>query len=471
MSAPGGVTANLAYLESVGVWHLVSNNLPAKSCRDAASKRNRLGNTGIPVFDELKSHVGAYAHPDGRRYVAVHCRGHQQRDEEKINAVVGFPVERLNEEELKSAFNLEYGLVNPFLFARQPNTIQIFDLSVVERYFTPHTMMTNAGSDTFGVEFDPRQLVQALPNCSVADMVTDESHGVPTEHSIGILTGNGPESGMELWHRINAKIQSSPRIAFCGDTSFPSVVIQSIPAMGLSMELADREAEVRATVLGGIDRLCAGGATVVGIACNTTQYFSDEISDLCASHCVQFVSLVDETAAALGRMNVQRFDLLGIGAVSDLERWSDFRRIAAQFEIEVPKGEIVKAINDLAFAIKKNPEATGSDVSTLRRLIDGGTQTDTVLLALTELSLVVVQHPKIKSKSRKNIVDTLDFLADRMAATYLEERMAVEPLKPDYRPQGLAEALEPVSSEGPEVLAGVGNGERGERADKRLREG
>src|SRR5205085_7885075 len=102
MSLPSAVAINRTYLESLGLWHVVSRNDPAGTCEDAANKRNRIGNKGIPLSDELKSHVGFYEHADGRRYVVVHCRGHQRRDDKKLSVVVGFRVERVSEEELES---------------------------------------------------------------------------------------------------------------------------------------------------------------------------------------------------------------------------------------------------------------------------------------------------------------------------------------------------------------------------------
>jgi aspartate/glutamate racemase/prolyl-tRNA editing enzyme YbaK/EbsC (Cys-tRNA(Pro) deacylase) len=426
MSFPSAVAANQTYLESLGLWHLVSRNDSAGNCEDAANKRNRLGNKGIPLSDELKSHVGVYEHPDGRRYLVAHCRGHQQRDDKKLGAVLGFTVERLKEEELTSVFGLKHGLVNPFYFARQPNVTQLFDETVLRRYFTPHTMMTNFGDAEYGVEFDPRELVAALPRCTVADIVTVKSRRAPVEHSFGILTGNGPESGLELWKRINDRIHTYPRLRFRGDTRFPRVVVQSIPDMGLSMELAAREKEVRDTVLCGVDLLCVGGASVIGLACNTTQYFSDAVREVCRRHGAQFVSMVDETATVLNREGIGRFDLLGIGAVSDLRRWSDFRRIADRFTIEVPKEADIKRITDLALEVKQSSKPSGRAVSALGRLIDQATVTDTVLLALTELSLVVAKEPKLQERSSKRFIDTLSILANRMADIYLEERLAFD---------------------------------------------
>lgn len=421
MILPKRVAINKAYLERLGVWHLVSRNLPATSCADAAQKRDRLGSVGIPLWDELKSHVGAYEHEShGRRFVVAHCRGHQLRDDNKLNAFVGAMVEKVTADELRSVFGLEYGLINPFAFVQHPLVTQVFDESVLGRYFPPHTMMTNLGDAEYGVEFDPRELVSAMQAAHVGRIVADDHQRAPVEHSLGILTGNSPESGIALWQRINHKIRTEPRLRFRGDTGFPRVVVQSIPEMGLSMELQVREAEVRETVLTGVDRLCSGGATVIGIACNTTQYFTPEVRRVCADHGAQFISLVDETAAVLKGANVRTFDLLGIGAVSDLQRWSDFRRITPMFDIEIPSDRNISRITELAFEVKER-KVSSRAVTSLRNVINQCTVTDTVLLALTELSIVM--ETQKKQRSAKRFVDTLSVLADRMADAYLEERI------------------------------------------------
>jgi aspartate/glutamate racemase len=425
MTLPIEVASNIYYLDSLGIWYLTSRNSPASSCADAATKRSRLGNIGIPRFDELKSHVGAYEHSGGRKYLVAHCRGHQLRDDEKLTALAGAPVERVSDDELDLVFGLKYGIVNPFYFARRPDIRQLFDRSVLERYYPPHTMMTNLGDAEYGVEFDPRDIVRAISNAEECDIVEQTSKRPVIEHCIGILTGNGPESGIALWERINARIRDSRSVPFRGDTGFPRVVIESVPDMGLSMELQSREPEVRETVVNGVERLCDAGATIIGIACNTTQYFSAEVRLVCAKYGATFVSLVDETANLLQRERITTFDLLGIGAVSDLNHWSDFRRLSNTFVIAIPSEADVTRITDLAFEVKKR-RASGRAIAQLGRVIKHATVTDTVLLALTELSIVVETEPRLEKRSGKRFIDTLSVLADRMADMYLTERLALE---------------------------------------------
>jgi len=439
---PYEVAANRSFLRSLGVWHQVTRNrgnlgrvgkpVPATSCADAAYKRDRLGGIGIPLFDELKSHVGGYDHPEGRRYVVAHCRGTQKRDDEKLSKIVGYPVKRLSPDELDTRFGSAHGLVNPFSFARAPQenrVLQVFDETLRDRLAPPYTMMTNLGEATYGVEFYPQELIDALEGVLVRDIIADDASAQrPTFHTLGILTGNGPESGIELWKRINHRIRESRGQRFQGDVSYPHVLIESLPAMGLSMELQSRADDVRKTVLEGIERLCQGGATAVAIACNTTQHFSEEIREVCALYGAQFISLVDETAAWLEREGVTRFDLIGIGAVTDLQHWSDFRRIASRFAIHVPSQAHVLDISDLGFKVKRSPKHNGKDTTKLGSLISQGTQTDTVVIALTELSLVFAEHEKAIAlrAPTKRFVDTLQVLADRMAEMYCSDWVEAE---------------------------------------------
>ena len=104
MEYPAEVSRNLEFFAAHNIWHVVSENPEVHSCADAAQKRNRLGDVGIPLFDELKSGVGAFISPKGRRYVAVHCRGNQQLDYEKLQRVLGASYERLANSELEDAF-------------------------------------------------------------------------------------------------------------------------------------------------------------------------------------------------------------------------------------------------------------------------------------------------------------------------------------------------------------------------------
>lgn len=425
---PAKVQALHVQLENLGLWHLISPNRgQATSCREAAVVRRRLGAVGIPLWDELKSHVGAYESPAGRRYVAAHCRANVARDDSKIDALVGFPVVRVEAEELARVFGLEYGLVNPFALARHLDVLQFFDPSVLAASPAPSTMMTNAGHVEWGVEFHPAQVVERLDRSQVAELAVGT--GVPpvADPALGILTGNGPESGIELWRRINAYVAASPEHAFRGDTSYPRVSVVSLPGMGMSMQLPVRQREVREVVLTGVDTLVSSGASVIGVACNTTQFFSPAIRDRCREHGVSFVSLVDATRKVLRDLGVSKVDLMGIGPVVDLAGWSDFKRLSDEIDIVVPSPRDVAQITELAWEVKARQEHTpGGAVGKLQLMLSRSSSTETILIALTELSVVLAEHPKIASRIQretgKTVVDSLTALAHAMADRFLAQR-------------------------------------------------
>jgi len=421
------VAGHLAFLERRGVWHLASRNSPAFSCADAARKRRRLSHrghdVGIPICDELKAAACVLERPDGHEIVILHCRGHQLLDDEKVTATLGGPVRRMRADELEQTFDLAYGLVSPLAFVARADVRQLFDRTVVEPFFPPHTMMTNLGHREHAVEFRPRELIDVLPRAAVADIARGEDGRLPVEHTLGILTGNGPESGRLLWSRIDQRIREHHEVPFRGDIGLPRVVIESVPELGLSMELADRVSAVQPAVLGAVRRLCEHGATVVGIACNTTQHFAADVRAVCDEHGAEFVSIVDATAAALAHEGIERVAFLGIGAVSDFERWSDFRRIVDDVALQRPADDLIGAIDELAFLVKQKGVVSAT-INSMRDIVRrAAADEDTVVLvALTELSLLVSSQ----RRSRRRFVDTLQILAERMADIYIRERAPLE---------------------------------------------
>lgn len=428
-TADAAALANARFLEKHGVWHLVSTNPPVKSCRDAYDKRWRLGGRGIPLCDELKSNVGATTTADGRReFVAVHCRGHQHLDQQKIERALNGPWDRIEPEELAREFKMGYGTVTPFGFADRPDVRHIFDSTVMERFFPPHTMMTNLGQLTLGVEFEPADLIDALPRSAVASVVRDEDIHLPQAHTLGILTGNSPGSGRLLWEMIDDHIRRANTNIFRGDIAFPPVVIESVPGMGLSMELRLRETEVRPVVLQAVERLCLRGATVIGIACNTTQYFAPEILEVCQRHDAQFVSIADETADHLARLGIERFDFFGISAVADFGGYSAFNRLNDEFDLVRPNEADLEAIARVGFSVKSEG-VNNKPLQGLRNVIRKASATPTIVVALTELSEVLAQH-RFKDID-KTLIDTLAILSSRMADIYLRERVQAGGQRPD----------------------------------------
>jgi aspartate/glutamate racemase len=417
---PDSVNRIIAFANGIELWHSLTMNHEAMSCADAANKRNRLGNTGIPLCDELKSNVGYYCLNGERQFILLHCRGNQKIDEQKVSSLLGFEFNRLPNEELLSIFKCEYGLVNPFLFCLDfPYVEQIFDFSILEDFFPPYTMMTNAGDKCWGIEFKAKQLVNAVPQKRISNIITDDSILEIKKHKIGILTGNSPESGIFLWQKINNAIRIKLNHDFLGDLSLPMVLVESIPEMGLSMELDNRLEDTLNIVKNGISTLCKNGATIIGVACNTTQYFSKEINAICKEYDAEFFSMYDAVNSFLISENIRHFDFFGIRFVTDFTKWSDFKNFQKDFKVEIPSKRNLENINKIAFEVKQR-FVTSTGINALRDVIRNSAKTKNIIIALTEIS-ILLSDQKQRKEDDKRYIDTLSLLANKMADRYLQD--------------------------------------------------
>jgi aspartate/glutamate racemase len=407
------------------VWFLLTRNSAATSCKDASSRRNRLGKEGIPIYDELRSFCGAAYYPDGsRRLVLLHCRANSHFDMDAAARLLGTTkrISRLAPNEL-SRDSADYGTVNPF--SEASDFIQVFDEDVLTQYTPPHTMMTNAGAHTWAVEFRPEEVIPALrqesPEVLVGKITSQAS--LPTRRPVfGIITGNGPESGIALWRYLNEAIHTelSREHRMRGDLSYPKVVVQSVPEMGLSMELAQREDEVWEVIRGAIVQLAGCGVTHLALACNTTQYFSDRIRQVCDS--MVFVSMVDVTSAYIERHHLSDITIIGIPIVSSLGEYSAYSSLI-RLGVRPVEESARPYMEELAYLVKRLDSASpdAKSLNRLQHVIRSGVQTSRVLIALTEVSVLLERFPRLRENiGGKTVIDPLRLCGNALAQIYLD---------------------------------------------------
>ncbi|MCH9648430.1 MAG: hypothetical protein K0U98_09335 [Deltaproteobacteria bacterium] len=439
MSYPEQVITVIERLRSHGVWFQLSENAaPVTSCLDAANNRNRLGVKGIPLTDELKSLVGTVDSLPSDHIIMIHCRANHSFDEGLLASHFGGRFQPMNPERLEKELGSAYGLVNPFSGFDVPQITQVFDRLLLCRRQPPYTLMTNAGHRRWGVEFFVQDLIQTLPGASLGKLVREEERA-PKAQKIGILTGNSPESGMLLWDRINQVVREDPRVMLLGDISLPRVSVESVPEMGLSMELEVRAREVEKVVVEGVRALCEGGASLVALACNTTQFFAQQCTEVCNDYGATFVSMVDCLERDLVKRDVRSFDLFGIGSVSNLEKWSAFSQLGAKFHISVPSPKTSIKINDLTVKVKKG--AVGeTERQQLRQLISQASVTDMVVVALTELSILLDSERK-KHLPKKPFIDTLSLLAEELAGRHISQYLEIPATEHALKPTPILQSL------------------------------
>jgi len=416
-----------AKLKNNKIWCIISNNQNNREvlgCWDAINYRVRLGHSKIPIFCELKSNFGFIVKDNQKKYLLVHYRGNQKLDNEKVKKITGAEFQRIeNETELQNRFGTGFGLVNPFMGFDRPDILQIFDKSLKSQRFIPYTMMTAASHRRWGIEFKIDELIDILPNTLIEDVVIEDTKFEIKKHKIGILTGNPPESGILLWEMINERIRNNFSGFFLGDISFPEFVIESIPEMGLSMELDLRFEEIKEVVDKGITNLCEQGATIVCIASNITQFFLEMSKEICTKHEAIYVSIPETIDQYLKKNMITEFDFLGGNYVSDFKKWSAFKNLNADFTLNLPKEEVISEINEIAFEVKKNV-VSSKGINKLRDLINYSTKSNNIVLASTELS-ILFKSQKNKRRSNKMYYDTLTILAEAIGDLYTEDYLSV----------------------------------------------
>jgi len=428
---PPAVRQTVKFLSSKGVWWQLSRNHEAFSCRDAARKRRRLGHEGIELWNELKSYCGLFRNATGhdQRFLA-HCRGDRILDLGKLREALkaqGEP-ERLSEEEL-ARLGLRYGLVNPFnhfeidgpLLATP--LLQVFDEELTSPHGVPGTMMTNAGDLTWGVELDVVALIREIDNSFVANIAAPDPDnegqlwGAREAATIGILTGNAPESGMHLWSSFNRQVRELLESLSCGDISMPPTTVVSLPALGLTMELDRREENIWPHLRKAVQDTCRAGVQVLAIACHTTHYFTPQIRAICAEYGTEFLSMAETLGIWLRSRGIGEIALMGIRHVSELGDWSAYREPLEGIQVERPTERAKQLLDELAYQVKAEG-ASEAGLNRLRTVLREEVKSDTVVLALTELSILLSLQRK-KGKSGRRLIDPLELYAEALARRYL----------------------------------------------------
>lgn len=219
---------------------------------------------------------------------------------------------------------------------------------------------------------------------------------------LGIITGSGPEAGVDLWTKILDHNRRQVGQAFRGDLDAPHVTIVSEPLLGLSMEL-EQNLNLVWPVLANAAKNLSPHVDYFAIACNTLNVFQPQLERLELQ--ARFVSFVDVLVAHLQRDGITHVALLGAQPVTELGPWSTYRRLGEEFTVEPLSQDMVNELHSLIYAVKLKGGLSVDLRERFERLL-AALQSTTVLLACTELPLIVgAQSPG------KTLVDPTDLMA------------------------------------------------------------
>jgi aspartate/glutamate racemase len=103
--------------------------------------------------------------------------------------------------------------------------------------------------------------------------------------------------------------------------------------------------------------------------------------------------------------------------VADLGPWSAYRDPLAGFEVEALSGRANERLEALAYQVKSEG-VSEAGLSRLRDILREEVQSDCVVLALTELSLLLARQRK-KGRSGKVLIDPLALYGEALACRFL----------------------------------------------------
>lgn len=219
---------------------------------------------------------------------------------------------------------------------------------------------------------------------------------------IGIITGSGPEAGIDLWQKILDENKDFLKDDFTGDLDAPNVTIVSIPELGHSMELEKNYNKVWHILEDAVKDICKR-VDYFAIACNTLNVYSSKIEKIYLKH--KFVSTLDVVKDYLVENSLTNASILGALPVIKMDNFSVFQPLNDSFNVEVPKN--FNKMHQLIYDVKKFGANSDSVINDFKAVVNKLDSKD-VFLACTEL-------PLIKSKfEEKNIIDVTKLLAKKL---------------------------------------------------------
>jgi aspartate racemase len=221
--------------------------------------------------------------------------------------------------------------------------------------------------------------------------------------TLGIITGSGPEAGLDLWAKVLLRNQHHLGPSFSGDLDAPRVVILSEPSLGLSMDLRTNETVVWDSLRRTVEQI-APQVDAFAIACNTLNWYAPQIEALGLS--CEFVSFQSVLRDYIAQTGCPQLGLLGAQPVVELGHYSAYRCLEEIVALETP------ADHDSLHALIHDVKRLGSTDDSLRpRLAEiiATMQADDILLACTELPLIS------SPVEGKRLIDVTDLVADSLA--------------------------------------------------------
>ena len=219
---------------------------------------------------------------------------------------------------------------------------------------------------------------------------------------IGIITGSGPEAGIDLWQKVLHENKQFLKDKYQGDLDALDITLLSIPELGHSMELEKNYNMVWETLEKAVKDICQRVDFFV-IACNTLNVYANKIEEL--GYKDKFLSTLDVVKEYIHDKKLKDIAILGALPVIQMKEFSVFKSLNLNFDVEVPKK--FEKIQELIYSVKKSGGDDSEVINDFRNIIDS-LNSENVFLACTELPLIKLTY------KNKNLIDVSQLLARKL---------------------------------------------------------
>jgi aspartate racemase len=218
---------------------------------------------------------------------------------------------------------------------------------------------------------------------------------------LGIISGSGPDAGVQLWETLVQRARETIGARYRGDIDAPYVAIISDPVLGYSMDLQTHEqlvTEHLGEALLTIDKQ----ADVYAIACVTLHALLPKLDTIKRKG--RLISVTDSIVSYAKKKSLRS---VGVISAESLPREKSvlLQRLSEFLRIEVPSDP--KGVHELVMDIKRLGGQDQSVVSRFRELVNS-LNSETVILACTDLPLV-----KTRFEDRK-LINCTELIADSL---------------------------------------------------------
>lgn len=219
---------------------------------------------------------------------------------------------------------------------------------------------------------------------------------------IGIITGSGPEAGVDLWQKVLKHNKDILKENFKGDLDAPNVTILSVPELGHSMELEKNYDMVWNTLKNAVRDICERVDYFV-IACNTLNLYANRIKEI--GYEEKFISTLKVVEEYIIDKSLEQACIIGALPVLEMKEYSVFTPLNQKYNIEVPKN--FKKVHQLIYDVKKFGGHEHKVINDFRYIVDK-IKSNNIFLACTELPLIKLKF------ADKNLIDVTDLLARKL---------------------------------------------------------